>query len=514
MVTPTGPDDSKPPRYAAPPAAAREGRDVVVIGCGTVGTSVFLHLVAPDAKSHHTTGSAPHSDGLRSVCLVDPHPVGWGLAFGDDDPLLMCNSAVNLNSILAERPTDFLDHLREHGWKGHPQDCVPRSWMAAYCHLRYTRASQDAINRGIQVHHVRAAAHTITKQHHTYRIHLDTGAEITASDVVICPGVHRPRTPDGFAPHQHHPRYLDSPYPSARLRRLPAPARVLVLGTHQSAIDAALMLCRAGHHTTLTSPSGRLPAVRTSLKAPTRPHPPLQRLTQLDPTDPHLEEKITRHVVEAIRLIERRPLRQQVSTSLDPAQRLREEITLAETGACLWADICVPVIEAIITLASALPPARRNALIARFTWFTNRYATATTLVNARGLLSHFTSGALQVAASYPTAATFTDGLWHIQRPGAGTEYFDHIVNATGFHPPQLSWGPHNDTLHLDHAPAPPPDAHPIDHLEADLRLRRRPTAPPERIWLAGVGTHIRIPFANHLRNAVHQAQQVAEQVRA
>ncbi|MGW0468239.1 FAD/NAD(P)-binding protein [Streptomyces sp. NPDC003027] len=485
-----------------------------MIGSGTVGTSVFLHLIDPAAYPGGTPHAGLFADRLRSVSLVDPNTVGWGLAFGDGDPLLMCNSAVNLNSVLAHHPADFLDHLRQHGWQGRPYDCVPRSWMAAYCHQRYIRARQSATTLGIAVQHLRATARTIAAQDDGYRIRLDSGQEIPATHVVICPGVHQPRTPDGFAPYRHHPAYLDSPYPTSRLRRrLSRPARVLVLGTHQSAIDAALLLCRDGHHTTLTSPSGQLPAVRTALKAPTRPHPPLRRIARLDPADPHLEDKLTRHVVEAIRLIDPRPLRHQTSAATDPVQRLREEIALAETGACLWAEICTPLIEAVIALAPALPPARHRALMARFAWFNSRYATATTLTNARRLLTHFTSGALHLADSYPAAIAFTDAGWRVRHPGAAPEHFDHVVNATGFHPPHLAWDRDDNTWYLDPSPA-PPGAAPVDSLEADLRLRSQPGAPPERIWVAGVATHMRIPFANHLRNAVHQASHVADQIRA
>ncbi|MEU4796712.1 FAD/NAD(P)-binding protein [Streptomyces sp. NPDC023327] len=345
------PDADEVHRHAAPSGADRtEGHDVVVIGCGTVGTSVFVHLVDPAARPHPVARQVDPAGRIRSVSLVDPNPVGWGLAFGDGDPLLMCNSAVDLNSLLAHHPADFLDRLRRHGWQGRPDDCVPRAWLAAYCHQRYIRARRHATTHGIQVRHLRATARTVTAQHDAYCVRLDNGQDLTATHVVISPGVHRPRTPDAFARHQHHHAYLDSPYPTTRLREhLSRPARVLVLGTHQSAIDAALLLCRDGHHTTLTSRSGRLPAVRTALKAVPRPLPPLRRILRLDPADPHLADKLTRYVVEAIRLIDPRPLRHQTSGATDPVQRLREETALAERGACGWAEICTPLIEAVIT---------------------------------------------------------------------------------------------------------------------------------------------------------------------
>ncbi|MEV5239144.1 FAD/NAD(P)-binding protein [Streptomyces cinnamoneus] len=484
------------------------GQDVVVVGAGVAGTSVFLHLVR--ALSRAGAGAPLR---VRSVHLVDPHPVGWGLAFGDRDPLLLCNSAAEVNSLLAEEPADFVHHLREQGWTGEPRDCVPRARMAEYCQDRLAQARKEATALGVEVRHVRARAEEIgTHPGGRRRVRLSTGAELAADAVVVCTGVHRPRVPDGFVGLTGHPRYLDSPYPAGRLRReLPPGSRVLVLGTRQSAVDAALVLCRDGHRAVMTSPSGLLPSVRVSLGAPARDLPPLDRIARLDPDDPLLQDKIQRCTVEAVRLLSRRPLRRQTSAAPDPVQRLREETALVDAGVSAWPGVVVAVLEAVIALSAALPAPRREALMERFAWFVSRYATAMTVVNARRLLAHFATGALRLAHPYPVAVAFEDGAWQVRWRGAESEpeRFDHVVNGTGFHPPVLHRSRDGATLYLT---GPQGDTGVVDHLEADLRVRRGPGAPPERVWVAGVGTHVRIPFANHLRNVVRQARQVAEDV--
>ncbi|MEU4211869.1 FAD/NAD(P)-binding protein [Streptomyces sp. NPDC026206] len=484
----------------------RDGRDVVIVGAGVAGTSVFVHLI----RALSPDGGPPP---VRSVRLVDPRPAGWGLAFGDGDPLLLCNSAAEINSLLADDHADFVNHLRKHGRQGGPQDCVPRARVAEYCREHYTQAHAVATALGIDVRQVPATAETVgTRPDGRHRVRLSTGAELDADAVVVCTGVHRPRVPDGFAGLTDHPRYLDSPYPADRLRRELRPrSRVLVLGTRQSAIDAALLLCRDGHRAVMTSPSGRLPSVRTSLGAPVRDFPPVERITRLDPADPFLEEKVLRCAVEAVRLLSRRPLRRQTSVAADPVQRLREETALVDAGACFWPGVVVALIEAVIALGAGLPAPRRQALMEHFAWFTGRYATAMTVVNARKLLVHFATGALRPAHPYPAAVTFGDDAWRVRWPRAAgaPERFDHVVNGTGFHQPVLHWSRDGRTLHLD---GPGDGATAVDHLEDDLRVRRRPGAPPERIWVAGVGTHVRIPFSNHLRNVVRQARRVAEEV--
>ncbi|WP_372405811.1 FAD/NAD(P)-binding protein [Streptomyces luteireticuli] len=482
-----------------------ERRVVVIVGAGVAGTAVLWHLV--DALG----GASGRRPEVGSVVVADPSPAGRGLAFGEDDPLLMCNSAADANSLLPDRPDDFVDHLRGLGWTGKPDSCVPRARMADYCHDRWARARDLAGEQGVAVRHVRAAVRSVRPGPRPV-VTLDTGERVVADDVVVATGVHRPRVPDGFADFTAHPRYLDSPYPVERLRaQLGTGRRVLVLGSRQSAVDAALLLCRDGHRTTMASPSGTLPAVRTSLHAPARDFPPLERLARLDPADPLLAERMTRCVVEAVRLLGGTPLRRQTSRAADPVRRLAEETALAEAGAVQWPGVAAAVIEAFTAFAEGLPPDRRRTLTERFAWFTDRYVTALAAVNARRLLVHFHSGELELAATYPRSVSFGNGTWRVEWPGSRspTGVFDHVVNATGFHPPELWWADGGAELRLV-----PHGTDTVRHLGPDLRVRREPGAPPERVWVAGVGTHPRVPFSNFLPTVARQARAVARQVAA
>lgn len=485
---------------------SRMAHTVIIVGAGVAGTSVLVHLVDALTRTGHT--GRPWS-----VHLVDPHPPGWGLAFGDRDPLLLCNSAAEINSVRADRLDDFVVHLRAHGWTGTPKDCVPRARMAEYCHERSTQATARAAAHGIDVHHHRTTAGSVgTGPGPGHPVRLGTGEELAGDAVIISTGVQRPRVPHRFEDFTRHPGYLDSPYPAHRLRDALRPgSRVLVLGMHQSAIDASLLLCREGHRATLASPSGQLPAVRPSLAAAGRELPLPDRIAALDPADPHLADRLLRCAVEALRLLGPRPLRLQTSTAADPVQRLREETALVEAGACAWPDLVVPVMEGAIALGSRLPAHRRRALLAHFAPFTGRYATAMTVVNAHRLLARFDEGALRIAPAYPEAVALHGGTWEVQWPDGRPERFEHVVNATGFELPALHWDRELSALHLS---GPQPGGRVLGRLEADLRVRRHPRAQPEHVWLAGVGTHVRIPFSNHLRNVARQARHVAEQVAA
>ncbi|MCC3775748.1 FAD/NAD(P)-binding protein, partial [Streptomyces sp. UNOB3_S3] len=170
-------------------------RNVVIVGAGVAGTSVFLCLVRALGRGN--------AGRVRSIRIVDPNPVGRGLAFGDTDPLLLCNSAAEVNSLLADEPADFVAYLRRRGRPVDPRDCVPRAWMAEYCRDRFDEARKAAEALGVEVAHVPAAVESIAPD----AIRLSTGRELRADAVVVCTGVARPRVPDGFAAFTGHPRY-------------------------------------------------------------------------------------------------------------------------------------------------------------------------------------------------------------------------------------------------------------------------------------------------------------------
>ncbi|MGK5630398.1 FAD/NAD(P)-binding protein, partial [Streptomyces sp. URMC 123] len=193
------------------------GREVVIVGAGAAGTSVLLHLVAQIRGGRATD--------ITRVHVVDPNPPGWGLAFGDRDPLLLCNTAAEINSLDAERPDDFVTFLRSTGWSGRPTDCVPRHRMAEYCQDRFTRCREEARERGVEVRHVRAAAESVEPSPADGRCRVRLRAAygdapaadaptaaaardapaasrnpaaaraLVADDVVVCTGVRVPRTP-------------------------------------------------------------------------------------------------------------------------------------------------------------------------------------------------------------------------------------------------------------------------------------------------------------------------------
>ncbi|GAA4666765.1 hypothetical protein GCM10023347_19340 [Streptomyces chumphonensis] len=218
---------------------------LVVIGGGAAATAV-LHQLAKDA------GFRP-----ETVTVVDPRPVGFGLAFGTTDPKLRCNTSVDVTALHRANRSDLQCYLAARGWPVGRSDFVPRALVAHYCRERFARAQRELKARGIHMRHVAARAHTVRRAHHPadrYRITLSDGSALEATDVVVAVGGDQPLLPEVLREHADHPDLLIGPYPTERLRALPGDARVLVLGSKLSAVDAALVLCRSDRQVTLCSP--------------------------------------------------------------------------------------------------------------------------------------------------------------------------------------------------------------------------------------------------------------------
>ncbi|WP_198659266.1 FAD/NAD(P)-binding protein [Nocardiopsis sp. FIRDI 009] len=470
-------------------------RTVVVIGGGATGVSALLHI-------------APLPQVAR-VDVVDPRPPGLGPAFGDPDPALLCNTSLDVTSLRPDGPSDLLTYLGVRGWPVANGTFVPRFLVGQYCRERYLWARDRAAERGATVAHVRDRAEAVRSTGGGYRVELASGASLVASDVLVCAGLSTPRPPDLVRPHLGHEALSESPYPVARLRGLPADARVLVLGTGLSAIDAALVLCSGGRRVTMASPSGRLPAVRTRLTRPERSRLDLSCLGTpgVAPTD--RDPAVLRSLVSALaKVAPGLPLRHQVAAGGDPVARLREETELAERGLTAWQDLVSEVIDQVNEHTVDWPPHERSALLARYREAVFRYVSAIPLANARALVGHCDDGLLSVADGSPTRLDRAGDRWRV-RWRSGAEDFDHVVCATGLREPRLRVDP-PDTLRLESGGAEPTDEErPL--VTERLRVRLAADRPEERIWLLGSTSRPRTAIPNYLREAAAHARAVADQ---
>ncbi|MTE19070.1 SidA/IucD/PvdA family monooxygenase [Streptomyces sp. TRM43335] len=472
-------------------------RSVAIIGAGTTGISVFAQLVR---------GS--ESD-VSSITLIDPNEPGAGPVFGDPDPDLLCNTSAGICSLLPQVPSDFTDHCAERGRPVADADYTPRAWVGEYARERFGRYFEVAGARGVKVDHERDLVRSIATTGRRYRLHLESGRLRSFSHVIVCVGVGEAIVPDGFAAYTSHPRWVPSPYPSARLRRRigDTPSRVLVVGSGLSAVDAALLLCRDGHRVTMASRTGILPAVRSRILPSPRALPSLDGISGMDPDDPDLYRRLGRAVTEAVRTVGGPlPLRRQLSRGADPVRRLREEIALAEADLCHWQDIVLPLVDAVSAWTAGWHPSRRASVFAPVSSLMWRYLTSLALPNARKLSGHLDDGELELDVYDPARVrAHAKGFEVVSRDGRVRTY-DHAVSGAGFELPVL----HHDGAAV-HLRNPPDKAVPVTALGGDLRPR--PGIGEGNIWVVGPATHIHQPFANFLGSATRQAEIVARCVR-
>lgn len=473
------------------------GKRVIIIGGGGTGVSLFSRL--------------SRVAGISSISIADPNSIGLGTAFGTTDPLLLCNTSVDVTSMDPDGDSDLLRYLAARGWPVHRDDFVPRYLVGQYCRERFLERRREAEQAGVRVRHHASRARTVTPDGADgYVVQLADGRRLTGTDVFLCPGLDRPVVPDVVREHLSSPALSASAYPVEKLRRLPENSRVLVIGSKLAAVDAALVLGRARHRVVMASRSGALPAVRTRLRRPERRRLDTSAWNLLSPDSPTLDRDITRLLLTAVtQTANGTALRLQISTAERPAERLAEELEIARTGRAHWQDTIAEIIQAVNHVSADWRHTARSTVLNRYRPLIARYISAIPVRNAALLLGHLTAGTLSVVPQIPQSVAPEPGHgrgWQVRWAGAPAEHFDYIVCATGYHKPALRSLP-DGTLRLDPAAPGPNAAYP--YISSDLRVCDPLTGRPERIWVLGGATHRHTPIVNYLNTAAQQSKAVA-----
>ncbi|GAB7522795.1 FAD/NAD(P)-binding protein [Paraburkholderia sp. 2C] len=485
----------------------QDEKSVALVGGGAACVATFIALVKQRAA--HT------------IYVIAPGGIGPGMVFGSRDADLLCNTSAEIMSVTADAPQDFLLYLRQNGQSVDPEAFVPRSWVGAYLADRFRRFSDIACRCGIKVIHlpyrfrsVRAidgGGHELTLESG------ETSYSLFATDVVFCTGFGAPRIPDVLKAYIGHPRLIDSPYPEAdMLGRIPRHARVLVVGSKLSAVDAAILLCRQNCKVSMVSPSGALPAVRGRSIRNARFR--LDRawleslLRRWTPGGDASYPKGLRHAYLKFFAYHMSTLagpswRDQFSTAPVYGERLREQIRLAELGQCQWQDLLVDLVETINAIyaktRSPFPGAMHPAIGERV----EPYLTSLALPNAKklhdliedGLLSVSKGRLLDVIAPPDRAAP-----WSVNW-GEGFRNFDAIVITAGFHAPRLVRNEMGEMELEVHG------ARDRETVTLSQRLSAEPARPAEQghLWFVGPPAHSRVPISSALFVNATVAERVA-----
>ncbi len=262
---------------------------VVIIGGGFAGAACALHLLRDNPALQ------------CRLTMIEPRAtLGAGLAYSSPAPEHRTNVAAARMSVLPEHPTHFHDWLLAQGDPARdPASALPdgRLYPARAVFGRYVNAQlrdQLASHPGVVFRHIRQEAARVEAEGDGLRVTLEaddaipgdtpSGARHKAGGgegVLAEPGGHDGGTlhadavvlavshsaPDLPRPLQDVPAVLADPWDVPALDRIPAAARVLIVGTGLTACDVAARLLARNHAGPLTmiSRHGLLPRPRTPL---------------------------------------------------------------------------------------------------------------------------------------------------------------------------------------------------------------------------------------------------------
>ena len=210
--------------------AASEHRSpgVLIVGGGLAGAALAYHVLQRSSQ--------------LQVTLLEPGPhVGCGIAYGARSPLLRLNVPAARMSLDPEQPLDF---VRFAGAEADPDAFLPRALYGQYVSERLRSAARLRPDQlrvlGSVALRVCTGPVAVSGSGQRRLVQLDGGRTLAADTVVLATGL---SARSGGATLPQDERIIDA-WDEPALSRIPLGARVLLLGTGLSALDAVQLLER------------------------------------------------------------------------------------------------------------------------------------------------------------------------------------------------------------------------------------------------------------------------------
>lgn len=241
---------------------SRHAFDLLILGAGFSGVALAIHLLRRAPPGY-------------AVALVDPSPdTGRGRAYADPSGQVLLNVPAGRMSLDPAAPLDFAEWWaaqRAIGVDAVATDFAPRATYGDYVRARW----QEALaSRGDDVARLHARAIDVEAGEEGFRVALDDGRSLVGRQVVLALG-HAPSVlPMALNSAVLGQRLVDPLAPGA-LESLPREARLLLVGTGLTSVDALGRLETLGHQGRITCVSrhGRWPAVHRVIAAAAAPAP-------------------------------------------------------------------------------------------------------------------------------------------------------------------------------------------------------------------------------------------------
>jgi uncharacterized NAD(P)/FAD-binding protein YdhS len=429
---------------AAPGIGPAIGPAIGVVGCGAVGAALLVALRARLAGAGCPPGS---------VAVIDRRPdFGRGLAYQDDRDSNLLNRTAAAISVDASDLAAFhrwlLDKARSGTLPGRyravsldPDAYLPRSLFGLYVEETVAATVDRLRAMGWRVDRIvdeAVALDAVPGEGEGnggggWRLALAGGRALRLDAVVLCTG-NAPAT--NYPELDGHPGYRATPYPVGDLARGVAPdARVAILGSRLSAIDAALALAEDRPRASLAfaSRGGLLPMVGAGRGGHVLSPATLaqaERGRRLGPGAIPLRT-LTRLLLEEMRRAAGRRVRaRDVTGPVDaPVEAFLRNVEEARAGARAWQDALIPLNDHVADLWTGLSAEDRRRLMAGAYSRYMAHRVAIPPENGERVAALIRAGRLRVLRGLGRVVPLGRGFEVATETGA--ERFDVVVNGTG-----------------------------------------------------------------------------------
>ena len=387
--------------------------DVAVVGGGFTGAAFAIHL-------------SRMAERRLDIAIFDPRDrPGRGVAYDTADPDHRLNGPLQVHFVYPDAPNHLADWYIEQGGPARDPEAraadgnvyMRREDFGCYVEEQL-RAHIDDNASGSKIRHVRSRVLAARRTSDGYRLTLDDGQTLSARLTVLAASYDRPHAPPPFdGAVSDHPGFLADPWDAARIRKIPPDARVLLLGTAQTASDAIAALLRSGHNGPITAVS------RHGLR-------PRQRPAAIASVPSNIMERVARPVSLFTTAHGR------YTTVRSLLRKLRSEAHRAEAAGGTWFEPFGDLRDSVWELWPALPLVEKRRFLRHLrTWYDVHRFQLPPQIEAR-IAEAEAAGQLSFEAAFCTSAARGSGTLSVtlRRRGSSERYrkkYDAIVNCTG-----------------------------------------------------------------------------------
>ncbi len=413
-------------------------KNITIIGGGACGVAVLAELVL-QIVNFDLVGDA------KIILIEKDRRIGYGLAFGTEQPGHLLNTQAELMGIHVAEPRHFSEWLKKRG--GRKRDDVKGRGATGHTYTSrklygdyvaeqaqyYIRMARE---KGIQLEVIHAEAIDIAKTN-IYNVFCSCGRQLSADYVILAIGTPKP---NNYKELEGVSRYVDFPWPSKKILDVVKPGDdVAILGTSLSAIDAVMTLVDNGHHghVSLFSPDGMLPKVQpTEITAYTRKFLTAENIHRIKRQNSQQTgvKALFRLFQQEVEHLHGKPInwRDFGRKQLAPAQLLEQDIQSAEGGGDAILTVVYSLRYEAAEIWSGLDLREKN-LFKKWLdshWMINRHAMP--LYNAYRLNNLFEMNKLAVLSGL-SAVNFHQELekFVLKSGSSGPHAADVLINATG-----------------------------------------------------------------------------------